>query len=62
MISRRGFLGTSVASATIASTTDGLGLAALVKNGEVTPLELAQAAVHNAPALNPDLNAITTPT
>jgi len=42
-------------------THDGLGLAALVKSGEVTPLELAEAAVHNALALDSRLNAITTP-
>ena len=41
--------------------TDGLGLAALVKSGEVTPFELAEAAVQNALALNGKLNAITTP-
>jgi amidase len=41
--------------------TDGLGLAELVKAGEVTPLELAETAVENALALNGELNAITTP-
>ncbi len=43
------------------TTTDGLGLAQLVKKGEITPLELAETAVKNALALNGDLNAITTP-
>lgn len=42
------------------TTNDGLGLAKLVKSGEVTPSELAEAAVQNALALNPRLNAITT--
>lgn len=42
-------------------STDALGLAALVKSGEVTPLELAQASVETALALDGALNAITTP-
>jgi len=42
-------------------STDGLGLAALVKSGEVTPQELCEAAVEVALALNGRLNAITTP-
>ena len=42
-------------------STDGLGLAALVKSGEVTPSELCDAAVETALALDQNLNAITTP-
>lgn len=42
-------------------TTDGLGLAELVKTGEVSPTELCEAAVEAALALNGQLNAITTP-
>lgn len=43
------------------ANSDGLGLAALVKAGEVTPLELAEVAVETAMALDGRLNAITTP-
>lgn len=42
-------------------TTDGLGLAELVKSGDVTPSELCDAAVEAAMALDQHLNAITTP-
>lgn len=42
-------------------SNDGLGLAALVKAGDVTPLELAEGAVEAAWALDGKLNAITTP-
>ncbi len=42
-------------------TTDGLGLAELVKAGEVSPTELCEAAVDTALALGGRLNAITTP-
>lgn len=38
---------------------DGLGLAALVKSGEVTPLELLDAAIARTEALNPKINAVT---
>lgn len=41
--------------------SDGLGIAALVKAGEVKPVELAEAAVEAALALDGKLNAITTP-
>ncbi|HEX7775540.1 MAG TPA: amidase family protein, partial [Parvibaculum sp.] len=37
---------------------DGLGLAGLVKKGEVTPLELVDAAIERAEKHNPALNAI----
>ncbi|GAB6097738.1 amidase [Desulfatiferula olefinivorans] len=37
---------------------DGLGLARLVKDGEVHPAELLEAAIHKAEALNPHLNVI----
>ncbi|MGR8949962.1 MAG: amidase [Gammaproteobacteria bacterium] len=37
---------------------DGLGLAALVAAGEVSPAELLEAAIKSAEALNPQLNAI----
>jgi Asp-tRNA(Asn)/Glu-tRNA(Gln) amidotransferase A subunit family amidase len=37
---------------------DGVGLAALVERNEVTPLELVDAAISRAEALNPSLNAI----
>ncbi|SFL61782.1 amidase family protein [Shimia aestuarii] len=42
-------------------STDGLGLAKLVKAGEVTPRELVEASVDAALALDARLNAITTP-
>ncbi|MEO9623046.1 MAG: amidase, partial [Qipengyuania citrea] len=37
---------------------DALGLAALVKSGEVTPLELVEEAISRIEALNPSLNAV----
>ena len=37
---------------------DALGLAALVRKGEVTPRELLEAAIARAEALNPQINAI----
>ena len=37
---------------------DGLGLAALVKTGQVSPAELLEAAVARITALNPALNAV----
>ena len=37
---------------------DGLGLAALVRDGEVTPLELVDAAIDRVEAFNPQLNAV----
>ncbi len=40
------------------STYDALGLAELVQKGEVTPLELLEAAIAKANELNPSLNAI----
>lgn len=40
---------------------DGLGLAGLVRQREVTALELLEAAIQRAAALNPALNAIVTP-
>lgn len=42
-------------------TTDGLGLAKLVKAGEVTPRELAEVSVDAALALDARINAVTTP-
>jgi amidase len=41
---------------------DGVGLAALIERHEVTPLELVDAAIARAEALNPSLNAIVYPT
>jgi amidase len=40
---------------------DALGLAALVRRGEVTPAGLCEAAIRRAEALDPRLNAIVTP-
>lgn len=40
------------------SSTDALGLAALVKAGEVTPLELVDEAIRAIEAVNPQLNAV----
>lgn len=40
---------------------DGLGLAALVRRGEVSPAELLEAAIARAAEVNPKLNAIITP-
>ena len=40
---------------------DGLGLAALVKAGEVTPRELAETAISRIERLNPKINAVITP-
>ena len=40
---------------------DGLGMAELVKNGEVTPSELLETAVSLIKALDPQINAIVTP-
>jgi len=37
---------------------DALGLAALVKAGEVTPLELVEEAIRRIEAVNPRLNAV----
>src|SRR5690554_5371501 len=37
---------------------DGLGLAALVRAGEVTPEELLDEAIHRTTALNPEINAV----
>ncbi len=42
-------------------TLDSVALAALVKKGEVTPLELAQAAIKRIEALNGKINAVVTP-
>ncbi len=76
-LTRRDFLRTTAASvagaAILAGTNttayaadeffamDGVSQAALVKKGEVTPLELLDAAIARAEALNPKLNAIVTP-
>ena len=43
------------------SDYDGLGLAALVADGEMSPAELLEAAITRAEALNPKLNAINFP-
>lgn len=40
------------------SEHDGLGLAELVKKGEITPLELVEEAIRRIEALNPQLNAV----
>jgi len=40
---------------------DGLGLAELVRAGEVTPLELVEEAIARVEAVNPRLNAVVTP-
>jgi amidase len=40
------------------ATYDGLGLAALVKQRDVTPVELLEAAIERAERHNPKLNAI----
>jgi amidase len=40
---------------------DALGQAALVRRGEVTPLELVEAAIRRVQRLNPRLNAVVTP-
>ena len=37
---------------------DGLGMAELVRNGDVTPLELVEEAISRIEALNPKLNAV----
>lgn len=37
---------------------DGLGLAALVKRGEITPSDLLDEAISRTEALNPKLNAV----
>jgi amidase len=37
---------------------DGLGLALLIKNGEIAPLELIEAAIDRIEELNPSLNAV----
>jgi amidase len=44
--------------ANILKELDGLGLAELVKNKEVHPSELANAAIERAEAVNPELNAV----
>jgi amidase len=41
---------------------DGTGLAKLVKDGEIKPIELCEEAIRRAESLNPKLNAITTNT
>ena len=38
--------------------SDGLGLAALVRKGELTPIELEETAVATIEKLNPQLNAV----
>jgi amidase len=40
---------------------DGLGLAALIKKGDVTPQEVLEAAIVRAERINPSLNAIVAP-
>jgi len=40
---------------------DGVGQAELVRNGEVTAVELVEAAIARAEDVNPDLNAVVTP-
>ena len=39
---------------------DGIGLAKLVKNGDISSLEICEEAIHRAESLNPKLNAIIT--
>lgn len=59
--SRRSVLAQTSDIGQLLLTRDGLGLAELVKAGEVSPLELTVAAVQNALALDGRMNAITTP-
>ena len=40
---------------------DGIAQAALIRNREVTPLELVDAAIARIEQLNPQLNAVITP-
>jgi len=40
---------------------DALGMAELVRNGEVTPTELCEAAIDTIERLNPEMNAVVTP-
>lgn len=40
---------------------DALGMAELVRNGEVTPTELCEAAIGTIERLNPEMNAVVTP-
>ncbi|MBI5896390.1 MAG: amidase, partial [Desulfobacterales bacterium] len=40
---------------------DALGLAGLVRRGEVTPMELLDAAIERVEARNPELNAVVMP-
>jgi amidase len=40
---------------------DGIGLAKLVRDGEINAIELCEEAIRRAEALNPKLNAIITP-
>jgi amidase len=42
----------------VSPTDDGLGLAALVRNGQVTPRELVDDAINRIERLNPQLNAV----
>ncbi len=37
---------------------DGLGMAALVRDGEVTPLELLDDAIERVETVNPQVNAV----
>ncbi|TFH32727.1 MAG: hypothetical protein E4G99_12385 [Anaerolineales bacterium] len=43
---------------TLYSEKDGLGLAEMVRQGEVTPLELIDEAIRRIETLNPQLNAV----
>ena len=40
---------------------DGIGLATLIKNGEIKAVEVCEEAIRRAEALNPKINAINTP-
>ena len=70
MMQRRDFLAGVSAMALVAATKpaqaamdefvayDGMGQAALVRNGEVSSLELVEAAIKRIERLNPALNAV----
>ncbi|MCH7958676.1 MAG: twin-arginine translocation signal domain-containing protein [Candidatus Hydrogenedentes bacterium] len=66
-VAATGFAGTLLKNAPIAFAADefyaldGLALAALVRNKEVTPLELLDAAIARTEALNPKINCMVTP-
>jgi amidase len=40
---------------------DGVGLATLIRNGEIKAVDVCEEAIRRAEALNPNINAIITP-